>query len=66
MIPIPSGSRVWIATRHADMRRSMQGWPYRFRRVSSVIPKVGGPFYIPRSPWRSGQDSVHDGIGCRY
>ena len=25
MIPIPSGSRVWIATGHTDMRRGMQG-----------------------------------------
>ena len=25
MIPIPLGSRVWIATGHTDMRRGMQG-----------------------------------------
>src|ERR1700682_2155804 len=25
MIAIPSGSRVWIATGHTDMRRGMQG-----------------------------------------
>jgi len=25
MIPVPSGSRVWIATGHTDMRRGMQG-----------------------------------------
>src|ERR1700733_11584495 len=25
LIPIPSGSRVWIATSHTDMRRGTQG-----------------------------------------
>jgi len=33
MIPFPSGVRVWIATGHTDMRRGMQGWRYKFRKV---------------------------------
>ena len=58
MIPIPSGSRVWIATGHTDMRRGMQGLALQVQEGLKRDPPRRRPFHIPGSPWRFGQDSV--------
>jgi transposase-like protein len=49
LIAIPSGSWVWIATGHTDMRRGMQGLALQFRRVSSAIRRPGSPTSSPVS-----------------
>ena len=47
MIPIPSGSRVWIATGHTDMRRGMQGLALQVQEGLKREPH-GGDLFIFR------------------
>ena len=47
MIPIPSGSRVWIATGHTDMRRGMQGLALQVQEGLKRDPH-GGDLFIFR------------------
>jgi transposase len=63
MIPIPSGSRVWIATGHTDMRRGMQGLALQVQEGLKRDPH-GGDLFIFRG--RRGDLAKilwHDGIG---
>ena len=63
MIPIPSGSRVWIATGHTDMRRGMQGLALQVQEGFKRDPH-GGDLFIFRG--RRGDLAKilwHDGIG---
>src|ERR1022692_1865152 len=63
MIPIPSGSRVWIATGHTDMRRGMQGLALQIQEGLRRDPH-GGDLFIFRG--RRGDLAKilwHDGIG---
>ena len=47
MIPVPSGSRVWIATGHTDMRRGMQGLALQVQEGLKRDPH-GGDLFIFR------------------
>ena len=63
MIPIPSGSRVWVATGHTDMRRGMQGLALQVQEGLHRDPH-GGDLFIFRG--RRGDLTKilwHDGIG---
>ncbi|MCR6732737.1 MAG: IS66 family insertion sequence element accessory protein TnpB [Ferrovibrio sp.] len=63
MIPIPSSSRVWIATGHTDMRRGMQGLALQVQEGLKRDPH-GGDLFIFRG--RRGDLAKilwHDGIG---
>src|ERR1700688_3150099 len=63
MIPIPLGSRVWIATGHTDMRRGMQGLALQVQEGLKRDPH-GGDLFIFRG--RRGDLAKilwHDGIG---
>jgi transposase len=63
MIAIPSGSRVWIATGHTDMRRGMQGLALQVQEGLRRDPH-GGDLFIFRG--RRGDLAKilwHDGIG---
>jgi transposase len=37
MIPVPTGTRVWLATGHTDMRKGFDGLAVWCRRCSSAI-----------------------------
>ena len=58
MIPIPSGSRVWIATGHTDMRRGMQGLALQVQEGLKRDPHLCvGRGYVaarPSRPWFNG------------
>jgi transposase len=41
MIPVPNGTRVWLAAGHTDMRRGFDGLALMFRRRCGVIPMAG-------------------------
>ena len=41
MIPLPLGSRVWIATGHTDMRRGMQGLALQVQEQLQRDPHAG-------------------------
>ena len=41
MIPLPLGSRVWIATGHTDMRRGMQGLALQVQEQLKRDPHAG-------------------------
>lgn len=41
MIPLPLGSRVWIATGHSDMRRGMQGLALQVQEQLKRDPHAG-------------------------
>src|SRR3979411_2001551 len=63
MIPIPSGSRVWIATGHTDLRRGMQGLALQVQEGLKSDPE-GGDLFIFRG--RRGDLAKilwHDGVG---
>ena len=63
LIPIPSGSRVWIATGHTDMRRGMQGLALQVQEGLKRDPH-GGDLFVFRG--RRGDLTKilwHDGIG---
>jgi len=55
MIPVPSGSRVWIATGHTDMRRGMQGLALQVQEGLKRDPH-GGDLFIFRG--RRGQQAT--------
>lgn len=57
MIPIRSGVRDWIATRHADMRRGMRSLSLTVQE-SLKCDLHAGDLYIFRGPQRSGHDSL--------
>ena len=44
MIPLPLGSRVWIATGHTDMRRGMQGLALQVQEQLQRDPHAGDLF----------------------
>ena len=63
MIPIPSRSRVWIATGHTDMRRGMQGLALQVQEGLHRDPH-GGDLFIFRG--RRGDLAKilwYDGVG---
>lgn len=63
LIPLPSGSRVWIATGHTDMRRGMQGLALQVQEGLKRDPH-GGDLFIFRG--RRGDLAKilwHDGVG---
>ncbi len=37
MIPVPSGSRVWLATGHTDMRKGITSSPRWYRTTCTAI-----------------------------
>ncbi len=43
MIPVPSGSRVWLATGHTDMRKGFDGWPPSSRTIWRAIRSRARP-----------------------
>jgi transposase len=47
MIPLPSGTRVWLATGHTDMRRGMQGLSLQVQEVLRRDP-FGGHVFVFR------------------
>lgn len=47
MIPFPSGTRVWLATGHTDMRRGMNGLALQVREVLKRDP-YGGHVFVFR------------------
>ena len=63
MIPLPSGTRVWIATGHTDMRRGMNGLSLLVQEGLKRDPNAGD-LYVFRG--RRG-DLIkclwHDGLG---
>jgi transposase len=44
VIPLPLGSRVWIATGHTDMRRGMQGLALQVQEQLKRDPHAGDLF----------------------
>jgi hypothetical protein len=50
MIPIPSGSRVWIATGHKDKRRGMQGLALQVQGSQARPPYLTGHFPVRTLP----------------
>ena len=47
MIPFPSGTRVWLATGHTDMRRGMNGLALQVQEVLQRDP-YGGHVFVFR------------------
>ena len=47
MIPLPSGSRIWLATGHTDMRRGMNGLALQVQEVLRRDP-FGGHVFVFR------------------
>lgn len=47
MIPFPSGTRVWLATGHTDMRRGMNGLALQVQEVLKRDP-YGGHVFVFR------------------
>ena len=44
MIPVPSGSRVWLATGHTDMRKGFDGLALRVQETLKRDPHCGHLF----------------------
>jgi transposase len=44
MIPLPSGSRIWLATGHTDMRRGMNGLALQIQETLRRDPYSGHLF----------------------
>ena len=60
---IPSGSRVWIAMGHTDMRRGMQGLALQVQQCLKRDPH-GGDLFVFRGRTGSLVKIIwHDGIG---
>ncbi len=47
MIPLPSGSRIWLATGRTDMRRGMNGLALQVQEVLKHDP-YGGHLFVFR------------------
>ena len=41
MIPVPAGSRVWLAVGHTDMRRGMNGLALQVQQALGRDPHAG-------------------------
>ena len=63
MIPVPSGTRVWLATGHTDMRKGFDGLALRIQEVLKQDPH-GGHVFVFRGK-RGGLIKLlwHDGQG---
>lgn len=44
MIPVPAGTRVWLATGHTDMRKGFDGLAMRIQQVLKHDPHCGNLF----------------------
>lgn len=44
MIPVPAGTRVWLATGHTDMRKGFDGLALRVQEVLQQDPHAGHVF----------------------
>lgn len=44
MIPVPAGTRVWLATGHTDMRKGFDGLAMRIQQVLKHDPHCGHLF----------------------
>jgi transposase len=44
MIPVPAGTRVWLATGHTDMRKGFDGLAIRVQEVLKRDPHGGQVF----------------------
>lgn len=62
MIPFPSGTRVWLATGHTDMRRGMNGLALQVQEVLRRDPYGGHVFvfrgrrgHLVKILWSDGQ-----------
>jgi transposase len=63
LIPIPAGSRVWIATGHTDMRRGMQGLALQVQEQLNRDPHAGDLFVFRGRRGDLAKILWHDGIG---
>ncbi len=55
MIPFPSGTRVWLATGHTDMRRGMNGLALQVQEVLEQDPSIAArSIRSPRDRHREG------------
>jgi transposase len=63
MIPVPSGTRVWLATGHTDMRKGFDGLALKVQEVLKQNPH-GGHVFVFRGK-RGGLVKLlwHDGQG---
>lgn len=63
MIPVPAGTRVWLATGHTDMRKGFDGLALRVQEVLRQDPH-GGHVFVFRGK-RGGLVKLlwHDGQG---
>ena len=63
MIPVPAGTRVWLATGHTDMRKGFDGLALRVQQVLRQNPH-GGHVFVFRGK-RGGLVKLlwHDGQG---
>ena len=63
MIPVPSGTRVWLATGHTDMRKGFDGLALKVQEVLQQNPH-GGHVFVFRGK-RGGLVKLlwHDGQG---
>ena len=63
MIPVPAGTRVWLATGHTDMRKGFDGLALRVQQVLRQNPH-GGHVFVFRGR-RGGLVKLlwHDGQG---
>jgi transposase len=63
VIPIPSGSRVWIATGHTDMRRGMQGLALQIQEQLKRDPHAGDLYIFRGRRGDLAKVLWHDGLG---
>jgi transposase len=63
LIPVPLGSRVWIATGHTDMRRGMQGLALQVQEGLKRDPHSGDIFVFRGRRGDLTKILWHDGIG---
>ena len=63
LIPIPSGSRVWIATGHTDMRRGMQGLALQIQEQLKRDPHAGDLYIFRGRRGDLAKVLWHDGLG---
>jgi transposase len=63
VILIPSGSRVWIATGHTDMRRGMQGLALQIQEHLKRDPHAGDLYIFRGRRGDLAKVLWHDGLG---